>query len=238
MALEADVRAAVRRSHFRTLPEALQARVTDCALRISAPAGADLIEAGSVPRVHLMVAGLAKTFLTAPSGRQVTVRYIRPGDIVAAPSVCDERPSPAGARTLTPSTLLVFDMTRLRGLVRTEVQVANVLNVEMAERVQAYFAELAGTAFGSLRERVIRHLLDAASEQQRGATLVARLSQQELADAVGSVREVVARVLGKLREEGLVCSQDGGIELVDADRLAEEAVPAVTRVTRAGDSGR
>jgi len=52
---------------------------------------------------------------------------------------------------------------------------------------------------------------------------VARLSQQELADAVGSVREVVARALGKLRDEGLLRTHDGELELVEPSRLAEEA---------------
>ncbi len=85
-----------------------------------------------------------------------------------------------------------------------------------------------------MRERVIRHLLDIASEQQRDPTLVARLSQQELADAAGSVREVVARVLGKLRDEGLLRTHDGELELLEP---AEEAPAAVTRVTRAGDQG-
>jgi CRP/FNR family transcriptional regulator len=76
-----------------------------------------------------------------------------------------------------------------------------------------------------------------ASEQQRGPTLVARLSQQELADAVGSVREVVARVLGKLRDDGLLRTGDGEVELLDPERLAGEA-PLATKVARAGDKGR
>ena len=88
-----------------------------------------------------------------------------------------------------------------------------------------------------MRERVIRHLLDIASEQQRDPTLVARLSQQELADAAGSVREVVARVLGKLCDEGLLRTHGRELELLEPARLAEEAPAAVTRVTRAGDQG-
>ena len=238
MPLEADVRAALARSHFRTLPEELLARLTAGAVRVQVPAGTELIAPGSVPRLHLMVSGAAKTYLIAPNGRQATVRYARAGDIAAGTSPFDERPCLPGFRTLTASTVLIFNMDTVRALAKSEVRVANVFNVEMADRLYAYFAELAGTTFGSLRERVIRHLLDVASEQQRGPALVARLSQQELADAVGSVREVVARVLARLRDDGLLRTREGEVELLDPGRLAEEAPAAVTKVTRAGDLGR
>ena len=239
MPVDPDVRQALQCSHFGVLPEGVLARLVAGAVRLDVAAGTNLIVPGStIARVMVMVAGVAKTYLTAASGRLATIRYARRGDIVAAPLVFDERPSPAGSRTLTASTVLAFQTETLRALVTSDVRVANVFNMEMAERLRAYFAELAGTAFGSLRERVVRHLLDVASEQQTETSLVARVSQQELADAVGSVREVVARVLARLREDGLVRTVDGGVELLDLLRLAEESAPGVTKVTPAGDIGR
>lgn len=239
LALDSDVHAALARSHFASLPDELIARVTAAAVRVDVPAGTDLIAPGTAARLLLIVAGVAKTYLIAPNGRQATIRYARAGDIIASASVYDQKPGTAGCRTLTtPTAVLIFNMDSVRALATTDVRVANVFNVEMAERLRAYFAELAGTTFGSLRERVVRHLLDVASEQQRGPALVARLSQQELADAVGTVREVVSRVLGKLRDDGLVRTGDGGIELIDLARLAEEAPPGVIKVTRQGDIGR
>jgi len=238
MALAADVQAALARSHFASLPAELIAQLSGSSVRVDVPAGTDLIAPGGTPRLLLVVGGIGKTYLIAPNGRQATVRYARAGDIVAATAAYDPSPGPAGFRTLTPVAVLMFNMDVVRALATTDVRVANVLSAEMAARLRAYFAELAGTTFGSLRERVVRHLLDVASEQQRGPALIARLSQQELADAVGSVREVVARVLGKLREDGLLRTGDGSIELVDVARLAQEAAPGVTKVTRAGDIGR
>jgi CRP/FNR family transcriptional regulator len=79
--------------------------------------------------------------------------------------------------------------------------------------------ELSGDVFGSVRQRVARHLLDLADRREATASLVARASQQELADAVGSVREVVARVLGELRRQGLIEPGPGGIRLLDAQGL-------------------
>jgi CRP/FNR family transcriptional regulator len=67
------------------------------------------------------------------------------------------------------------------------------------------------------------HLLDLASSQQgpRGP-LVAHASQQELADAVGSVREVVARVLRELRLAGLVATLPDGVRILDPTGLHDQ----------------
>ena len=79
MPLPADVTAALVRSRFGALPDDALARLTAGAIRVEVPAGTGLIEPGTVPRLHLMVAGVAKTYLIAPNGRQATVRHARSG---------------------------------------------------------------------------------------------------------------------------------------------------------------
>ena len=79
-----------------------------------------------------------------------------------------------------------------------------------------------------MRQRVAAHLLDLASTQRHPHDrLVARVSQQDLADAVGSVREVVARVLRDFRVAGIVATAADTVVILDAARLhAETAGPA------------
>jgi CRP/FNR family transcriptional regulator len=50
--------------------------------------------------------------------------------------------------------------------------------------------------------------------------LVAPITQQGLADCVGTVREVVARVLRDFRTEGLVSTAEGRIDILDPNGLA------------------
>ena len=86
-------------------------------------------------------------------------------------------------------------------------------------------AELVGLAantFGTLRQRIARHLLDLAASSLPATTLVANISQQELADAVGSVRPVVARILRDLRDAGFVETTKDGITLLDPQALVAE----------------
>ena len=87
----------------------------------------------------------------------------------------------------------------------------------------AFIAEIPGGAFASVRQRVARHLLDLASESQDGGALLVPIGQQGLADAVGTVREVVVRTLRELREAGVLRTGRRGIVVLDPERLAREA---------------
>ena len=57
---------------------------------------------------------------------------------------------------------------------------------------------------------------------RRDGTLVARLSQQELAAQVGTVREVVVRVLRELRDAGVVRTGRDEIVVLDPSQLSAE----------------
>jgi CRP/FNR family transcriptional regulator len=119
----------------------------------------------------------------------------------------------------------------VRGLADRDARVATALLAETSERVLTFVAELSGNAFATVRQRLARHLLDLASERQAGPHLVAPLRQQELADAIGTVREVVVRVLRELREEGLVGTGRDGITIHDPVGLLGSAVlPGGTKV--------
>jgi CRP/FNR family transcriptional regulator len=83
--------------------------------------------------------------------------------------------------------------------------------------------ELAGNTFASVRQRVARHLLDLAAARAAGSrTLTVTVNQQELANSVGSVREVVARILAELRAENLVRTSPDRVEILDPVRMSRE----------------
>jgi CRP/FNR family transcriptional regulator len=104
---------------------------------------------------------------------------------------------------------------------------------EVTRRLYETLEALAGNAFGSLRQRLARHLLDLAAARQQGRGLLVKATQQELADAVGSVRPVVARIIRDLRAEGLITtSSDGIIILKPAELHVETWSRDVTKVTR------
>lgn len=107
---------------------------------------------------------------------------------------------------------------------------ARALLGELSERVLSFIAEIRDSAFATVRQRVARHLLDLASEGQTGPELVAAIGQQDLADAVGSVREVVVRALRELRQGHLIETGRDRIVILDPVGLVAEAyAPVETR---------
>jgi CRP/FNR family cyclic AMP-dependent transcriptional regulator len=133
------------------------------------------------------------------------------------------RPRSLDQQAPTPCRVVRFHPDAIVEMTRRDIEVANLIAEKTWRRVFDYIDVAAGISFGSMRQRLIRHLLDLAASDQRGATpMVARRSQQALADAVGCVRDVVVRLLRELREEGLIRTGRNEIELLQPDRLHPE----------------
>jgi hypothetical protein len=98
---------------------------------------------------------------------------------------------PATIQAVTDADLLAFRPSVVQRAAERDARVARALIDELSERVLSFIGEIPGSAFATLRQRVARHLLDLASEGQTGPELVAAVGQQDLADAVGTVREEV-----------------------------------------------
>lgn len=235
------VRAAVALSHLATVPEPLLEPLLADAMRLSVPAGSLVRREGERgPHIELVIEGLVRVFVSSPDGRTLTVRYCRRGSMIGAVSLF--RPSyvmPGGLQAIVDTDLVVLRADAVRAMSDRERPVADALIAELSDRVYQFVVELPGASFATVRQRVARHLLDIAADQQHGALLVAPVSQQAMADAAGSVREVVVRALGDLRRDGLVATGGGQIRILDADRLAAEVFAGpVTDVPLPTDRGR
>ncbi len=210
------------RSTFGLLPSDGRARLLADALLLDIPAGSVVYRDEGQPRTGLVVSGLVRVYLTSLEGRQVTVRYARSGDTLGVPMVVGG-PVAVSAQAVTDTGLLLLSTAAVRSLAETDARVAWSLAEEVTRLLYDVLDAFAGNVFGSVRQRLARHLLDLAAEHQHDAALLAPVSQQALADAVGTAREVVARTLHDLREAGLVQSTRQGIVLLDPDRLDEVA---------------
>ena len=216
------VHQAVARSFLAGLPATTQAGLLVGANMLDVPAGSTLYREAEAPRFGLVVGGLVRIFLTSPEGRQLTVRYARPGAVIGAPTAVGG-PVDVSAQAVTESAVLMINVDSLRSQARHDPLLAWTLAEEVTRRLYEVLEAFSGDVFGSVRQRVARHLLDLAADRQQGADLVAPVSQQALADAVGTAREVVTRTIHDLRQAGLVDTQRTGIRLLDPDGLSEVA---------------
>jgi CRP/FNR family cyclic AMP-dependent transcriptional regulator len=191
--------------------------------RADYPAGTVVYRPGSAPQAALVVRGLLRVYLASVEGRQVTVRYARPGDVLGI-AVLVGGPASTGVETVEPVSLFRISARILTGAARRDARVGWAVAEELNRRLYETLEQTAVNAFGSVRQRVAGHLLDLASAQKQPAgRLVAHVSQQELADAAGSVREVVARALRDLRVAGIVDTSPDSVVILDAARLYAES---------------
>jgi CRP/FNR family transcriptional regulator len=215
--------AALQSSFLDALSPAARDRLMSDAIRLDIPAGTVAYRDWEMPRTALVIKGLLRVYLQSANGRQTTLRYARAGDILGAP-VAVGGPVGVSVQSLTETSVLILNLATLQSLGHSDAAFAWAVAEEVTRRLYEVIETFAGNAFGSLRQRIARQLLDlAAAEQQRDAGLIARVTQQELADATGTVREVAARVLRQMRDQGLVDTTRQGIRVLDPSGLQREA---------------
>jgi CRP/FNR family transcriptional regulator, cyclic AMP receptor protein len=186
------------------------------------PAGVTVYTEADAERFAVIVRGLLRVYMHTSDGRQVTVRYVRAGGLLGAPALVGG-PAPVFVQALTDSGVYFMDVARVKRLARQNAAVTWVLAEESVHRLYDVLEELAGNTFATVRQRVVRHLLDlAASRAPADGRLIAPVSQQDLANSAGSVREVVARVLRELRAASLVRTLPGRIEILDPVKMSLE----------------
>jgi CRP/FNR family transcriptional regulator, cyclic AMP receptor protein len=178
--------------------------------------------------VGLIVEGFLRVFIAANSRRESTIRYVRPGDLLGVVAALSG-PSATSVQTLRDSRLWLFDPAALRRHAQADIQIAWVVAEECAIRVAALVNEIAGSAFATVRQRIAHHLLHMAQSRSAAPYLVARVTQTDLSNAAGTVREVSVRELRALRMDGLIRPCREGIAILDPDALQSLAAEAFSR---------
>lgn len=224
---DGPVGAGVESSPFGRLPEGARRRVLERARVERVPARTLTHRVGERdPHLELVLDGVMRVYVTGPNGRSMTVRYCRTGALIGVMSLyARDYRMPAYVQALTETTLLHLAPGVVRQAARDDGQVAELLLCEVADRTHRLMHDLPGSVFATVRQRVARHLLDLASEvdvADRGPAgrLTVEASQSDLAEAAGSVREVVVRVLAELRESGVISTYRDHIDIVDPVRLS------------------
>ena len=222
--MDPDVAEALAKSFLGRLPSEVVDPLVADQIRLDYPTGTTIYRGGEPTRALLMVSGLIRAFVTSREGRQVTIRYGRPTEVLGTALIIGG-PLNAHAETLAPTSVLQIDARRLEDAARRDVRLAYAMAEEVSHRLDEAIEQIKINAFGSVKQRVAAQLLDLASMQERPeAPLAAEVSQQGLADAVGSMREVVARALRDLRAAGIVATSTDRIEILDPVQLHEESL--------------
>jgi CRP/FNR family transcriptional regulator, cyclic AMP receptor protein len=210
-----------RLAFLARLPEGVRKALLDRSYVATYPAKSLIFGTGSEPRPGVIVAGLVRMFVVANDGREATLRYARPGEAIGLVHLFVAEPE-AGFQAVGETSVLHFDSERFQEQMTSEPTLSHAVARQLAGRFGCSPRTLQGFAFGTVRQRLAENLLHLASRDEDGQ-LVAHVTHQDLADAVGSVREVVARELGRLRAAGLVATSHSKVTIKNERALRREA---------------
>lgn len=167
-------------------------------------------------RFVVIQSGLARIMALAADGRSVTLRYAAAGQVVGLPSAISSDANIC-AEAITECRVLSFNVRKVNDLSRSRAEMANLLQREVTVILYEVIDLLAQNVFSSVRSRVCRHLLNMAIESD--GKLVVAVDQNSIAESIGSVREVVAREIRKLRETGVLYRHGRLLAIAYPERL-------------------
>ena len=202
------------------LSEANRRRVLEGSTTEEHPAGAIAFHPEGPPRSFVLERGLARVYAAVPDGRQATVTFVHERELAGGTAIASHPPRVL-IQVVVPSKLTILDLDKVRKLAATESQVCAAVAIHLASRVRATFKLVAVRSLGTIRERVAYDLLDRACKSQLDlGRLECRATHADLADSIGSSREVVSRTLRDLRAAGIIETAPGMVRVIDPVRLS------------------
>ncbi|MCV0426553.1 MAG: Crp/Fnr family transcriptional regulator [Roseibium sp.] len=186
--------------------------------------GEDILRPGdTVNGVYLVKSGTIRVYYIDPEGREGTLYWIESGEscILALNSLFSEMPYPAWAAADTDGVeFLTLSGTVFRELFAKDRAVQGFLFEQLSGRVYSLLHSLEQSMRLPQEERLILLLLARADENG-----VIFLSQDRLARDLGTLREVISRLLRNLASQNLISLAPKRITILDRRRL-ETLVPA------------
>ncbi|MEN8145745.1 MAG: Crp/Fnr family transcriptional regulator [Gemmatimonadota bacterium] len=174
--------------------------------------------------VFLVVSGRVKIILTNDEGREVIVSLLGPGGMFGLSSALDGGDQLASAVTIEPAAIAKFNGKAFTSWADSSPGPRAALVRELNRRVRELNRKIGSHALLSAKDRLLFTLMeiaDAEGEQEPGSTKVTftRPTHQELANRIGSSREVVTRLLAELLDSELLEADEGRIIRVPLSSL-------------------
>lgn len=160
----------------------------------------------------LILDGSARVFKLSEGGREITLYRMEAGDscILTASCILSQSPFPALAETEVSTRALLIPSMQVDDWIRRFDPWRSFIFGLIALRLSNVIALVNQVAFGRLDDRLIKFLSD-KTDQEGWVTI----THQQIADELGSSREVITRVLNNLQRNKVLKITRGAIQLLD-----------------------
>jgi len=182
-------------------------------------AGETILYPGNIQAKHLIYrleSGFIRIAYVGEKGEVLTLRHVFPGEYFGEESlagdkrqyyvraVLDSRIRPLDTRELPASLASELAQNFTNAIAKTYVKIQCLSSQRLRNRIAAALLELATSPI--------------AQRDHRGQVIL-RVTHDELASIIGSVRETTTKTLGELYRDGLLESGYGYLRLLDLNRL-------------------
>lgn len=164
--------------------------------------------------LYVIQSGSLKVFLLDENGRELTLTLLWPGEYFGELALIDDAPRSASVMTRERTELLHIPRTAFNALLDAHPACARVVMKNLVARIRALTDNVRGLALDDVFGRLSRLFDSLAVERDGRRVIERRLTQQEIANLVGSSREMVNRILRELVLGGYVSLDDHQIALL------------------------
>lgn len=162
----------------------------------------------------LTLSGNFRVFISAPSGRQITLFKLYDRDVCMLSASCAfaNLTYDVNLEAQTKAEAIIIDSSLLKKLASSNFQVMNYLLNLTQDKLSDVMYVLEQATFFSLDERITDYLL----EQSRFLdSKVLYITHESIANELGSSREVISRILKRFEKDGKINVSRGKIEIIN-----------------------
>jgi len=200
------------------LDRSSMAELAHASRTVKASKGEDLFTEGEPCRgMFLLLSGSMKVYRAAASGREQILAIESPGATIAELPLLDGGAYPASCAALEESELLLLPREAFADLLLRRPEVTmGVLRV-ICHRLRYLVALVEEVSLLEVPQRLAKYLLEIS--ERRGSDFTLTLSNREIANRLGTVREIVSRCLHRLAEQGAIQIERRRIRILSKEAL-------------------
>ena len=157
--------------------------------------------------IYLVREGRVKILRLSPDGQQKTLDIYQPGDFFGELCICGGQRRTEQAVALEPLHTTCFQVQGLMKLLRRSPDMVLELLQLLCARLRESHDQIASLAFDNIPRRLARELLRLGREEkpvEGGAVVKLNLTHEELAQLVGTSREMITTIMNQFRQRGLL----------------------------------
>ncbi len=193
---------------FAGLPESdLQAIAKKAVLKAYDKNAIVITEGEFTKSLYVIISGRVKVYLDDENGKELILDSKSPGEYFGE-MVLDEGPRSASVATTEPSSFAVISTAQFKGLLLQHPEIALIVIKNLIRMARGLDENVRSLAMLDVYGRVSRMLLDLAVEQGGKLVIPEKLTQQQMANRVGTSREVINRILRDLTAGGYIRVED------------------------------